>query len=156
MNADYFMRLAIEQALSVPDYPFGAVIVHRATNEIIARGFNQAATNPTLHGEMVAINQCAAQHSAIDWQAFDLYTTAEPCAMCQSAILWAGIHTVYYGTSIAHLQQQGWQQINLRAAEIIAHTPFRYCRLLGAVLEAECNALFAQAKLRAGKGQYFL
>ncbi|MSP53942.1 MAG: nucleoside deaminase [Gammaproteobacteria bacterium] len=91
LNPEYFMQLAIEQALLNPDYPFGAIAVHRTSHEIVATGFNQASHNPTLHGEMVAINNSAAQHPSLDWQELDLYTTAEPCAMCQSAILWAGI-----------------------------------------------------------------
>jgi tRNA(adenine34) deaminase len=52
--------------------------------------------------EIVVINRCAADHPSVDWTALDLYTTAEPCAMCQSAVEWAGIPTVYYGTSIPY------------------------------------------------------
>jgi len=77
-----------------------------------------------------------------DWWEFDLYTTAEPCPMCQSAIAWAGISNVYYGTSIPYLQQRNWWQINIRALEVAAQTPFRQCRVIGGVLESECNALF--------------
>lgn len=32
------------------------------------------------------------------------YTTAEPCPMCQAAILWSGIGTVVLGSSIRSLQ----------------------------------------------------
>lgn len=155
MNPQYFMQLAIEQAQQNPPYPFGAVIVHRPSHKIMATGVNQGAQNPLFHGEIVALNHCAAVHEKPQWADFDLYTTAEPCAMCQSAILWAGIGRVYYGTSIAYLQQSGWQQINLRAVDIVQRTPFRTCVVEGAVLEAECNALFVQAKLLAAHGQYF-
>ena len=50
MNHEYFMRRAIELALEVPQFPFGAIIVKRATGEIVAEGFNQSAVNPTFHG----------------------------------------------------------------------------------------------------------
>ena len=43
MNHEDFMRRAITLALEVPEFPFGAVIVKRATGEIIAEGFNQSA-----------------------------------------------------------------------------------------------------------------
>jgi len=145
MNNETYMRRAIELALKVPEFPFGAVIVRRSTGDIMAEGFNQSALNPTLHGEMVAINQCAQAHHPADWSEFDLYTTAEPCPMCQSAIEWAGIVTVYYGTSIPYLQKQNWWQINIRAADVIAQTPFRNSRIIGGILEAECNALFDHA-----------
>lgn len=145
MDHQYFMRRAIALALNVPELPFGAVIVRRETNEIVAEGFNQSTLNPTLHGEMVAINRCVELHSPEDWSGFDLYTTAEPCAMCQSAIEWAGIGCVYYGTSITYLQKRNWWQINIRASEISAQTDFRNSRIVGGVLEDECNALFDNA-----------
>ena len=145
MNNETYMRKAIEQALKVPAYPFGAVIVRRKTGEIVAEGYNQSFVNPTFHGEMVAINRCAEAHRPTDWGAFDLYTTAEPCPMCQGAIEWAGIATTYFGTSIPYLQKLDWWQINIRAAEIIAQTPFRNSRVIGGLLEEECNALFESA-----------
>jgi tRNA(adenine34) deaminase len=145
MNHEYFMHRAIELALKVPQFPFGAIIVNRATGEIVAEGFNQSALNPTFHGEMVAINRCAELRQPTDWIEFDLYTTAEPCPMCQSAIQWAGIACVYYGTSIPYLKEHHWQQINIRASEVIAQTPFRKTTIVGGILEAECNALFDNA-----------
>jgi tRNA(adenine34) deaminase len=145
MNHEEYMRRAIALALEIPQFPFGAIIVKRATGEIVAEGFNQSALNPTFHGEMVAINRCAELHHPADWSEFDLYTTAEPCPMCQSAIEWAGIACVYYGTSIPYLQKQKWSQIDIRASEVIAKTPFRNSTIVGGILEAECNALFDNA-----------
>lgn len=145
MNHEFFMRKAIDLALQVPQLPFGAVIVNRGTGEIVAEGFNKSALNPTFHGEMVAINHCAELHHPKDWSQFDLYTTAEPCSMCQSAIQWTGIAHVYYGTSIPYLKENNWQQINIRASEVIAQTNFRKTIIVGGILEAECNMLFDKA-----------
>jgi tRNA(adenine34) deaminase len=72
--------------------------------------------------------------------------------MCQGAIAWCGIGTVVFGTSIAYLERLGWWQIDIPAAEMVARTPFRSCRLIGGVLEAECNALFAAAGSWRGPG----
>ena len=145
MNHEYFMRRAIVLALEAPEFPFGAVIVKRTTGEIVAEGCNQSVHNPTFHGEIVAINRCAELHRPADWSEFDLYTTAEPCPMCQSAIEWAGISRVYYGTSIPYLQKNKWWQINIRAVDVISQTPFRNSTVIGGILEAECNALFDNA-----------
>lgn len=145
MTHEDYMRRALELALQAPDFPFAAVIVNRESKAIVAEGYNQSRINPTFHGEIVAINHCAEIHRPQDWSQFDLYTTAEPCPMCQSAIEWAGIGAVYYGASIPYLQHQGWWQINIRASEIIEKTAFRTTRLVGGILEAECNALFDQA-----------
>lgn len=136
------MRKALEQALKSPCYPFGAVIVNRDSGVIVAEGYNQSSANPVLHGEIVAINQCAALHKPKDWRGLDLYTTAEPCPMCQSAIIWAGIGRVYYGASIPYLQALGWWQIDLRAQALIALATFRKVEIIGGILEQECNALY--------------
>jgi tRNA(Arg) A34 adenosine deaminase TadA len=60
------MRRAIALAKQVPRLPFGAVIVQRATGEIVAEGFNRSSESPTFHGEIDAINRCAAAHRSID------------------------------------------------------------------------------------------
>lgn len=145
MNHDDYMQQAILMAQKVPKFPFGAVIIQQTTGEIIAKGFNRSSENPTYHGEIDAINHCAARHSQIDWTELDLYTTAEPCAMCQSAIAWAGISTVYYGTSIPYLQSLGLRQIDIRAEEVARRTPFRQTKVIGGILERACNALFEAA-----------
>jgi len=142
---EYYMQQAIEMARKAPGFPFGAVIVRRTTGEIIAKGVNRSSENPIFHGEIDAINSCAAVNPSIDWSEFDLYTTAEPCPMCQSAIEWAGISTIYYGTSIPYLQSLGWWQIGIRAEEVSRRTPFRQSTVIAGILELECNALFEAA-----------
>src|SRR3954471_15420689 len=86
-----FMRRAIELGLASPRLPFGAVIVRGETGEVVAEGRNHSADAPIWHGEIDAIHRCARAHPGIDWSRLTLYSTAEPCPMCQSAILWAGI-----------------------------------------------------------------
>jgi len=140
-----YMRLAIEQATKVPRLPFGAVIVHRDSGKVMARGHNRSAASPTFHGEIDAINRLAAKQAGIDWAPLVLYTTAEPCPMCEAAVAWAGIGAVVFGSSIPFLQELGWWQIDIRAEEVARRTPFRRTAILGGVLEAECNRLFVKA-----------
>jgi len=152
LEHDRYMRLAIEQARKNERYPFGAVIVEGATGSVVAEGANHTNDSPTFHGEIDAINNCARKNPGIDWTMLVLYTTAEPCPMCQSAIEWAGIAQTVFGTSIPYLVQTGWSQIDIRAAEVIRRTPFRQTALLGGVLEAECNALY-DAAIKRGRGE---
>lgn len=137
-----YMRRAIELGRKVPELPFGAAIVDRASGEIVAEGWNRSAENPTWHGEIDAINGLARVRPGFEGSGLLLYTTAESCPMCQAAILWAGIGTVVFGSSIRYLQSRGWWQIDILAEEIVRRTPFRQCTLIGGILEAECNALF--------------
>ena len=125
LDHDRYMRAAIAQARLVPELPFGAVLVDSGSGEIVAEGHNRSQQNPTFHGEIDVINRLAAEKSDIDWSALVLYTTAEPCPMCQSAIEWAGIASVVYGSSIPFLKRSGWWQIDLCAAAVIERTPFR-------------------------------
>jgi tRNA(adenine34) deaminase len=141
-----FMQRAIELARNEPRFPFGALLVETATGKIIAEGWNRSGQDPTFHGEMDVIHRCASQNPGIDWTKLTLYTTAEPCPMCQGAVSWTGIAAVVYGTSIPFLKSLGWWQIDIRAAEVLNKTPFRKCTLTGGVLEKECNALFLAAK----------
>jgi len=139
------MRRAIELAANVPNFPFGAVIVERESGEVIAEGWNKSSVNPTWHGEIDAINRLAKLRPKFDGSRLSLYTTAEPCPMCQSAILWSGIETVVYGTSIRSLQRLGWRQIDILAEEVIRRSPTWHCTLIGGVLEQECDSLFELA-----------
>lgn len=155
LDHEKYMRRALELGRQVPAFPFGTVIVRQETGTIVAEGWNRIPENPTWHGEIDAINRCAAGHRGIDWSRLVLYTTAESCPMCQSAILWAGVGTVVFGSSIRTLQSQGWWQIDIEAAEIVRRTPFARCTLMGGVIQAECDALFEAALRLHGKGDRY-
>ena len=142
LDHEFFMRRAIELALNVPNLPFGALIVNRDTDEILAEGWNKTNINPTWHGEIDAINQLVLRQESLDASKLVLYTTAEPCPMCQAAILWAGIGMVVFGTSIRFLQNNGRHQIDILAQEVIHRSPHWSCKLISGVLEKDCNALF--------------
>ena len=151
LDHERHMRRAIELAANVPDLPFGAVIVNRQSGGVVAEGWNKSSINPTWHGEIDAINRLLLSYPGIDGTGLVLYTTAEPCPMCQGAVLWSGIGAVVFGTSIRFLQTNGWRQIDIRAEEVVRRSPAWRCTLVGGVLEEECNALFlAASKRRAG------
>lgn len=142
------MRLAINAAGGNPAFPFGAVIVRAADRAVMASGVNTGRANPTLHGEIVAINDYVDRHGNRGWEEMVLYTTGEPCPMCMSALAWARIGGVVYGTSIETLQQVGIDQIVLPATAIIAAAPFFQGDILGGVLAAETDALFTNRQRR--------
>jgi tRNA(adenine34) deaminase len=148
LDHERYMRRAIELAARVTDRPFAAVIVDRGSGRIVAEGWNRSSINPTWHGEIDAINRLVESQVKCDPGELVLYTTAEPCAMCQGAILWSGIGTVVYGTSIQFLLSRGWRQINIPADEVVRRSPAWRCTLIGGVLERECNALFDGALTR--------
>jgi len=138
------MRAAIAEARGNPAYPFGAVIVRTATGEIVARGVNNGRASPILHGEIAAMNDYVARHGNMDWSAHTLYTTGEPCAMCMSALVWARIGGVVFGSSIDEIARAGIDQIAIPAQSVIDASPFYLGTLLGGVLRVETDQLFQQ------------
>jgi tRNA(adenine34) deaminase len=136
------MRLAIAAATANPFYPFGTVIVGAADRAVLAQGVNNGKANPILHGEIVAINDYIARHGNQGWADGILYTTGEPCPMCMSAIVWAGISGVVYGSSITALAEAGIAQIMIDASAVRDAAPFYRGRIMGGVLRAETDALF--------------
>jgi tRNA(Arg) A34 adenosine deaminase TadA len=145
VDPEKYMREAIAMAERSPAAPFGAVIVRRDAGDILARGFNRAGESPLLHGEIDAINRCHARYPDIDWRALDLYSTAEPCPMCQGAIEWAGFGAVFFGSSIPFLALLGWPQIKVRAEEISRKNTRGGSSIIGGILERECDELFRRA-----------
>ncbi len=97
-----FMKRAIQLSIdSVKNGggPFGAVIVKN--NKIIAEGSNKVTMNndPTAHGEIVAIREACKKLNNFNLKGSKIYSTAEPCPMCLSAIYWARIDEIYYANT---------------------------------------------------------
>ena len=105
MYDEQFMRRAIELAAQAVDIagtrPYAAVIVKNG--EIVGEGLNRSTGNfdPTSHGEVEAIRDACRNLKTLDLAGCDLYTSAEPCALCVSTMLIAGIARMYYGASVA-------------------------------------------------------
>ncbi|MEP2776949.1 MAG: nucleoside deaminase [Luteolibacter sp.] len=88
--------------------PFGAVVVK--DGEIIGQGWNRvlATSDPTAHGEVVAIRDACGKRSDFSLAGCEIYTTGQPCPMCLGAIHWARIDKIYYGFSIEDAAEIGF------------------------------------------------
>ncbi|GGW93497.1 nucleoside deaminase [Streptomyces chartreusis] len=143
-----FMWLAIEQARRNPKWPFGAVIVHTRTGEILAGGVNTGTDSPLLHGEVVAMNDYVRRQGNQGWADATLYTTGEPCSMCMSAMAWANLRRVVWASSIDDIRSTGIIQIDLTARQVADAASSFYTPqlLMGGVLANHTNRLFRQAQ----------
>ncbi|MBP2047614.1 tRNA(Arg) A34 adenosine deaminase TadA [Streptomyces griseochromogenes] len=143
-----FMRLAMEQARQNPAFPFGAVIVGTRTGEVLAGGVNATKDNPALHGEVVAMNDYVRRHGNHGWADTTLYTTGEPCSMCVSAMVWANLRRVVWGSSIDEIRRTGIHQIALSAREVARSAGSFYTPelFLGGVLADSTDRLFQEAR----------
>ncbi|MEI7871109.1 MAG: nucleoside deaminase [Alphaproteobacteria bacterium] len=141
-----FMRLAIEQAKRNPAIPSGSVIVKPDTGEVMARGVNNSAENPVMHGEMVCLLDYIRLNGNKGWGDKVIYTTGEPCSMCMSALVYADIGGVVFGSSLGGIGDRGIDNIAISAKAVVDAAPFYKGLLLGGVLANETDALFQACK----------
>lgn len=90
--------------------PFGAAIVG-PDKKIISITSNTVldSHDPTAHAEINAIREACKRLGTHDLSGCTLYTTAYPCPMCLSAIIWANIKTVYYGCTAKDAEDIGFR-----------------------------------------------
>lgn len=99
-----YMKMAVEEARQGIRQghggPFGTVIVK--DGKVIGQGHNEVLRNsdPTCHGEIMAIHDACRKLGTHDLSGCELYTTGEPCHMCLCACMWANIDKIYYGCTI--------------------------------------------------------
>ena len=77
------------------------------------------------------LDSVGRQHGNLGWGEVILYATGEPCPMCMTAAVWAGVGGVVYGTSIEKLRQVGIDQILIPATAVIGASPFYHGEILG-------------------------
>jgi tRNA(Arg) A34 adenosine deaminase TadA len=127
--------------------PFGASIVHTGSGKILLRTLNAVAQqwDPSAHAEVRAIRMAAKRLKNLSLAGYTLYTTCEPCPMCMSTALWAGLDRVVYGATIADANRH-CNQIQIPATEVAARSDMT-CIVEGPVLRDECYALFTHPNM---------
>ncbi|EMR62652.1 putative cytidine and deoxycytidylate deaminase zinc-binding region protein [Eutypa lata UCREL1] len=166
----YWMRKANQALFDVladpcPFAAFGTVIVNHTVDglgELVCIGANSNSLtgNPTLHGEMAAIKNCSeifidptgpynmtASEAQDAFSELSLYTNAESCPMCASAIQWSGFSEYIYGTGIDTLIEKGWGQIRVGSMEIFRQSMIRAIAVQMAVV---ARVLLVLVRLKAG------
>ena len=108
------MRLGIEEAKRTMNEnkggPFGAVITDSDGN-VICTASNRVleSHDATAHAEVMAIRKAGEILGTHDLSGCILYATGYPCPMCLSAIIWANIKKVYFGTNLKDAEDIGFR-----------------------------------------------
>jgi tRNA(adenine34) deaminase len=138
-----FMRLAIAQANRNPGRPFGSVLVDDRSGEVVGEGVVNLAASPMFHSEVMAMNDYIAKHGNKGWENLTMYGTGEACPMCMSAMVWAGIPRMVYGSDTPFVRQYV-ADINIRAQAVADAGSQIYTNklMLGGVLSTETDKLF--------------
>ena len=140
---EQFMKIAIEEArLSFREgnHGFGAVIVKEGI--IISQSHDRDKTlhDPTFHADLDAI-RIASKKLNGNLGGCTIISTHEPCPMCASAIVWAGITEVVFGYSIDDSIKEGRRRINIKCEEIFEKAGVQI-NITKAVLKDECSVLY--------------
>lgn len=108
------MSLGIEEARKTMNEniggPFGAVITDKDNNVLaVASNTVLGSHDPSAHAEINAIRKAGQVLGNHDLSGCKIYATGYPCPMCLSAIIWANIKEVYYGTDLKDAEKIGFR-----------------------------------------------
>jgi tRNA(adenine34) deaminase len=101
MDYEFYMKKALaqaEQALEAGEFPVGCVLVYQG--KILETGARRRSIgsnrNEIDHAEIVALRRLSDLGDSIDHGQITAFSTLEPCLMCYSALILAGIGGIVY------------------------------------------------------------
>lgn len=135
------MTLAAEAAAR-GDPPFGALLVS-PLGEVVAMASNRQVSggDPTGHAELELLRAAARAGHGPPLRGFALAVNAEPCSMCASALVKAGIGELIYGAS-----HEEHMDPDIATADVFARAR-RPPRVTAGILAEEAAAQIASFRL---------
>jgi tRNA(Arg) A34 adenosine deaminase TadA len=133
-----FMKEALNQAI-MGKTAFGCVIAEG--DEILIKAHNtvKSENDVTAHAEINAIRKLGKVPNFRD-KKLTLYTTGEPCPMCMTAIMYAGINKVVYAVPISDISKY-YKQVMITSHELV-EKGFEQIEIKAGILYEECLNLF--------------
>ena len=153
---DKYMRLAIQEARknlrSLDGGPFGACIIRKGKVISVARN-TVLKEDATCHAEINAIRKASRKLKTFDLSGCVIFSTTEPCPMCFSAIHWARINTIIYGTSISDAKKIGFCELSISCLKL-NRLGRAAIKLVPRFLYQECLKLFEEWEKLENKEVY--
>lgn len=113
MNEELIQRCftLARDAVAHGNHPFGALLWK--DGKVLLEAENTVVTDMdvTGHAELNLVRKASKRLDPESLTGSTLYTSTEPCIMCQGAIYWAGMPRIVYGvagSSLADLQGASW------------------------------------------------
>lgn len=105
-----FLEQAVRLALdNVEDgeQPFGAVVVQ--DGRVVGTGVNTTRrdSDPTAHAELAAVREACRRLGTRDLSSATVFSSCEPCAMCHTACVAAGVARIVYAAPKAAVPDLG-------------------------------------------------
>lgn len=127
--------------------PFGAMVVNSRTGEELARAVNavRKENDPSSHAELRTVRKAARKLRSPSLRGYTMYTTCEPCPMCMSNALWAGLDRIVFGATIEDASRH-CRQIYVPAKEVARRSDMETV-VDGPVLRSACYELFTHPRM---------
>jgi guanine deaminase len=120
--------------------PFGAAIAK--DGRVIAASRNKVlVSDASAHAEINAIRTASEILGTYDLSSCVIFSTTEPCPMCFSAIHWARISKLYFGTDITDAAKLGFNELPVSVREL-SKSGKSPVKIFPAFMRDECMELF--------------
>lgn len=155
MTDEQYIQIAIDaakEAEATGGAAIGAIMVK--DGKIIAKGLSNPwdKRDPSNHGEMDCVRNCAKENDLMDMAGCTLYGTLEPCSMCTGAALWAGVDRIVFGAYASDVPENSYEYENY-SSEALAKTSYKAAdpsrgniEIVGGILREECKELLKDYK----------
>jgi tRNA(Arg) A34 adenosine deaminase TadA len=146
------LRRAVELASANADAgeePFGALVVRDGA--VLGQGVNTTApdADPTAHAEVAAVREACRRLATIDLGGATVVSSCEPCPMCRTVAVQAGVSRIFYAASSDVAARAGFT-LSPAGAELMLAWPLD--DLLEHVPIPTGEEPFARFAARAGSG----
>ncbi|TWU26299.1 tRNA-specific adenosine deaminase [Novipirellula galeiformis] len=135
-------RKGLEQGES----PFGAAIFDPG-GELVAAQFNVVNTqqDPTAHAEVMAIRAACQTLGVMTLEEHWLVSTGEPCLMCASVAVTAGIRKLAYGADCRFIDAVGFETWGVTSEHIFRDAGIEV-EVEGGILKDQCETLLRESQ----------
>lgn len=135
------MLLAIEEAKKSSEFVACGVVIAKNGQMIVKAHNRQRETNnASAHAEINAISEAGKKLGNKNLEKCVIYCTCEPCTMCLSAIVFAKIPKLFYGTSLQETFPDNLP-ISLTTEELLKHSSHKL-EIVAGFMKNECSVLF--------------
>jgi tRNA(adenine34) deaminase len=135
------MALALEEArkaYAAGQCPVGAVVVRGEELLATAGNMERAVHDATAHAEILAMRAAGRKLGSHKLRGCTVYTTLEPCPMCEAAMLQAEVSRVVSGG-----RTFGWiRKVRFNPAALAKEGP---------IMDQECRGIFRQWLVETGR-----
>jgi len=132
--------------------PFGACIVKGGKVLAVARN-TVLKNDASCHAEINAIRIASRKLKTFDLSGCEIYSTTEPCPMCFSAIHWARIDKIIYGTKTSDAKKIGFNELSITDRRLKSLGKSKV-KLAGGFMRKECMDLLERFSRLKNKKLY--